>query len=351
VVAPDIIKNMISLGLTFIASLFTARLVIAFKIIDMPNARSSHCTPIPRSGGIAIVIGSIVGLATTGLNTLMLYGKILPWRVLGIAMLGIAVLGLMDDLKSLKATTRFGWQFILGAMAVGCGDLALKTLPLSDYDAPLSLGVAGSILAVLWLVAYTNAFNFMDGLNGMSGGTTVISALFISIMAWQGGEVLLCKAAILLAIATMGFLIYNFPRAKLFLGDVGSYFIGFALAGYGLIAYKGHGTQISPWLFLILYFAYLFDTGFTILRRLRRGENIFSSHRGHLYQLLQQTGWSHTQVSLLYWGFACLQGIVALHLQYHSPSMQFIALGTFMLGGSLYAALIVKRAHAWGVLS
>jgi UDP-N-acetylmuramyl pentapeptide phosphotransferase/UDP-N-acetylglucosamine-1-phosphate transferase len=350
---PTVAKYSLSAGLAFGAALVGGRLMMACNIIDVPNERSSHIVPTPKSGGIAVILGFVIGLCSLGFVDLYHYERyIIPWRILGMGMLAFAAIGFLDDLRPLKPLFRFGWQFLVAALVVGFGSLSFTNIPLPGIG-DVVLGMMGRVMALFWLVAYTNAFNFMDGLNGLSGGTAILTSLFIALFAQESGNTLLHDAALLLAAASVGFLLFNFPRASLFLGDVGSYFIGFALASFGLIAHQSTEIEkgLSVWTLLILFFIYVFDTGFTLIRRAWRKENVFTAHRSHLYQLLQQTGWSHSAVAMLYWGFTLLQGWIALTVHLASPLIQCLALAGLFWLASIYAWWVMRRARKKGLSS
>lgn len=156
----DISHYIISLGLTFIISLLIARFMIACNIVDQPNARSSHSTPMPRSGGVAIVVSFIIGLWIFGWRHPAPFWYFPAWRILGLGLCSIALLGFIDDLRSLKATTRFGLQLIICIMLIGLGAVSFSNFPFIN-EGWLGQGL-GIFILLIWLLSYTNAFNFLQ---------------------------------------------------------------------------------------------------------------------------------------------------------------------------------------------
>ena len=320
-----------------------ARLVITLNITDNPNHRSSHTKPTPRCGGIAILGAYFTSfILTQAFFTSAPSIDLQPWLVLHAAMFVFAVIGFMDDVYSLSSTKRFLMQIIVAAVTVIFADLSLTTLTIPGLNT-VSLGILGTLGAMLWLIAYTNIFNFMDGLNGISGGVAIINFCFLAIIAYRCHNTLVCTATLYLMAATLGFLIYNFPHGRLFMGDVGSYFLGFTLAGFTLILLTYNPQSLSPWIFIILYFNYIFDTALTVIQRTLKGQNITIAHREHLYQRLQQSGWSHAQVSSLYGSMSAVQGFASLYCLDESARVQCWMLTVFLLIYSFYAFWVMEK--------
>lgn len=246
-------------------------LLRADQFMDVPNHRSSHSAPVPRGGGVAVVL------------TLALLGAwALPWNVptavLLLLMLAHAAVGLVDDLRSLPSTVRLLAQ-VLGAGAFAA--VALAEGSASWWWFPvLAVAVAG----------YVNAYNFMDGVNGISALTAAVVGAH---WAWVGhaeDQQLFLGAGLVLLGAALGFLPWNAPRAKVFLGDVGSYGIGFFIVGLSVLAV----SEGLPWQWalapLVVYGA---DTGWVLVKRFRGGRSLTEAHREHVYQRLVDGGWPH----------------------------------------------------------
>jgi Fuc2NAc and GlcNAc transferase len=257
-------------------------------LVDVPNARSSHLHPRPRGGGLGVLAGVVAGLLCS-----------LPWSPTSAALtllaaaLALAAVGLADDRAPLPVWPRLLAQVAaaLVLVAVTGGLPALPLPPPADLPLPAALGGA---LAVLWLVGVTNFFNFMDGIDGLAGGQAVLVLLAVAALGWSGDGALLALVA---AAATLGFLVLNWPPASLFLGDGGSGFLGFLLAGLPLLAPP---EQRTPALLVVGVGMALFllDPAWTLLVRLRRGERLGAAHREHLYQRLAAPAVSHARVTV-----------------------------------------------------
>ncbi|MEW6636031.1 MAG: glycosyl transferase [Actinomycetota bacterium] len=269
-----------------------ARFAVGRNLLDVPNLRSSHEVPTPRLGGVAFLAGTWAGFAL-----------LLPregWPLLLAATLMWAV-GLVDDLSGLGFKTKAAAQALLAAALLALHPPALLA------GAPGALGVAVFAVGVLWIVALCNAYNFMDGIDGITGGVAVINALSLWAIA---GEAFLPA----LVGATLGFLVWNIGPASMFCGDSGSYFLGFGLAAVALYAPLPEGGW-SPVPFVacaLVFTPYLFDTGYTLVRRARAGKNVFSAHREHVYQRITPTTRMHRRTSNLYYGASVVAGLAAL---------------------------------------
>ena len=322
-------------------------LVQRAKVLDIPNSRSSHSNSTPTLGGIAIVTTFYLGLGLA-----WIFGEIPEaWqsRILGIAGAGLLVAGisLYDDLKDLpsfiRLLTQTGAALLVTALSLGG-----QTGSVPGVFPPLVWHTAAVLAALIWMTGLTNALNFMDGLNGMTGGNAFIAALFFGLISLSRGSGLTLILSYALAAGILGFLIFNFPRGRLFMGDVGSAFLGFifaALAIFGSL-YASIPLPVIP----LLFFHFIFDTGFTLIRRWRRGENVFQAHRSHLYQLLNQTGLSHTAVSGLYIAMAFFQGLGALWLD-RNPGLEGLLIFIPFLGAQiLYSYLVMSLARKKGLI-
>ena len=248
--------------------------------LDTPCARSCHTTPTPRGGGVAPAIGAGAGLVTSEIS-----GE--PFLALLAAGALFGLIGLVEDLRGAPALPRLTAQLVVA--------VALLPWLLSDLGGPLVWRVLFGGGVVVWIASYVNAFNFMDGINGISVAQVVVAGLtWWAVAQWHGVEAL-ATGALVLTMAALGFLPFNFPRARMFLGDVGSYFIGAwmaVLAVLGLRAGIAFEAVFAP---LALYLA---DTGATLVRRARRRDTWYEPHRDHAYQRLHhQVGWSHTRTT------------------------------------------------------
>jgi len=262
------------------------------NLLDIPNHRSSHVVATPRTGGLALIAALLAGLALSWAS-----GSAAPDALLLLGgALCIAVVGFVDDIRSLPASGRLVVQLVVAAaVAVVIGPLSLP---------PAVDGRVSTVLTVIWITALVNAYNFMDGIDGLAGGHAVVGGVGWAIIGMLAGSPALVAIGSLVAAAAAGFLVHNWPPAKVFMGDAGSSFLGFLFGAVALLV-RGQDTRAVHWAVLLTW-PLLFDTGFTLLRRIRRRENILIAHRSHLYQRLTATGMAHSHVSLLYSGLAVM---------------------------------------------
>jgi UDP-N-acetylmuramyl pentapeptide phosphotransferase/UDP-N-acetylglucosamine-1-phosphate transferase len=299
------------------------RFAVGRNLLDVPNLRSSHDVPTPRLGGVAIFLGMLSGV--------IILGPVGLWPLLAAAALVWAV-GLADDLSNLH----FGVKAVLQALAaVG---LLLLYPPTILSDAPGLLGVLVLAVGVFWLVALSNAFNFMDGIDGITGGVALVNALFLAPLVGQAGGFLPALIG-----ATAAFLIWNISPASIFLGDSGAYLIGFSLAAVALYAPALSGQEWTPLGFLacvVVFTPYLFDTAYTLVRRLRSGagKSIFLAHREHIYQRITPTTGMHRRTSNLYYGASVIAGFAALLIS-RGDVLSFVGVALALACCILLAAL------------
>ena len=279
------------------------------QIVDMPNERSSHTRPTPRGGGLVIV--SVTLLCGFLLAVVSLPGgswiTCVPY--LGGSLL-VAIVSWLDDVRTLPSWLRLGAHLLAACIAVaGLGYWKEVSLPLVGT---VSLGGWGAVVTVFWIVGLTNAYNFMDGTDGIAGAQAVVASLGWAVLGWIGGIPMVGGLGLALAGSSLGFLIHNWPPARIFMGDVGSAFLGYTLAVfpvmYGFFDEAGSGIWAVA---LLLVWPFVFDTLFTFARRLRKGENVFAAHRSHLYQRMTTAHSGHARVALLYSGLALIGGLLA----------------------------------------
>ena len=301
--------------LTFAAGLaalsaVVVRLMIAVRVMDTPDARKAHDRPIPKGGGVGIVAAFLVGVAV--LYVFARFSRIAEPYFLGVigAALLIAGVALLDDVWDWPFTVKLGAQLLAALVAVGSG------IYVRDYRVPylggFYVGWVGAPATLVWILFATNAMNFIDGLNGLAAGVALIAAAFLAGIAASQGSWFAYFAALLLAAGLIGFLPFNFPRARIFMGDVGSQFCGFMLAMLGVVAGRFDGVELSLLLVPMLLSGVLCDVAFTLVRRALAGERLTVPHRGHLYQVAQRSGVPAPAVALVHWGFTAWGGVCCL---------------------------------------
>jgi Fuc2NAc and GlcNAc transferase len=275
-------------------------------VLDVPNERSSHLVPTPRGGGAAIV-GVTLGcfslwLVWTGPPSLQSD----LWYVGG--GLFVAVISAWDDLRSLPSVPRLAAHMVAAGSAVwGIGAWQVVQLPGS---AVLQLGWVGIGFTLFWICGMTNAYNFMDGIDGIAGLQGVVAGLAWGALGWISGRPEIALLGSLLAASCVGFLVHNRPPARIFMGDVGSAFLGYSFAILPLLLDLSSVTSILAGLCIVWVF--VFDAALTLLRRLLRGEDVLTAHRSHLYQRLTAAGLSHGRVSLIYGALAVSGALAAV---------------------------------------
>jgi UDP-N-acetylmuramyl pentapeptide phosphotransferase/UDP-N-acetylglucosamine-1-phosphate transferase len=292
-------------GVAFLISGALVPLLVNFAVgrnlLDVPNLRSSHEVPTPRLGGVAIFAGTLAGIALLGLGGDL--REAWPLLVAAALMWGV---GLADDLGNLHFGAKAAAQALLAS------GLLLLYPPQVLTDTSGATRVLAFAVGVIWVVALCNAFNFMDGIDGFTGGVALVNVLFLAPLAGEAGAFLPVLAG-----ATAGFLIWNVHPASIFVGDSGAYFLGFCLAAVALYApvpVDGGWTPFGFVACVLIFTPYLFDTSYTILRRLRTGvgKNIFLAHREHIYQRITPTTGMHRRTSNLYYGASVIAGFAAL---------------------------------------
>ena len=319
-------------GLSYSGIYLIRRYAEKRRILDHPNERSSHKVPTPRGGGLAIVM-CVLGVGL-GFVILAEPNKRLIYLVCG-AM--IAWLGWRDDLHSLSPRLRFAVQGIVAALSIWwLGYFKVVTIPLFG---DLQLGVVGILITFLWIVGLTNAYNFMDGINGLAGGVALSAGIGWMWLASNINNPFVFWIAFAVTAGSLGFLGHNWSPAKIFMGDVGSTFLGYSFAVLPLISSDQGGDALL--LGTLLMWTIIMDAGVTFIGRLIRGENVFAPHRSHLYQRLVLAGYKHETVSSLYILLTLLAGFLAYEWsQGHqiAAPLIFIGLPVVWLILSVYAA-------------
>jgi len=306
-------------------------------IVDTPNSRSSHTRTTPRGGGLAIVAVVSCG----ALLAAILHPEAI-WRVVGIMLpaLVIAAISWVDDIESLKNRTRISIHMIAGLIAIAILG-PVEQVDLGSF-ACIDLGFAAWPLTLLWIVGLTNAFNFMDGIDGIAGITAVVAGFAIALVAAMVQAPAVVAIAAAFAAASLGFLSCNWPPARIFMGDVGSAFCGFLIAVLPLAVPVESVPGIVPVVVIALW-PFIFDTAYTIVRRMRKRENIFKAHRSHIYQRLVIAGWSHRAVSSLYGGLAAMSAGLAV-MPLFDPAVRatadHVVLSTIVIGMVLLIGLV-----------
>ena len=310
----------------FVVALIVSLVVMPFVILlaqktgalDAPNARKVHKKPIPRIGGLGIYAGfmaAIIFIAIKfGLNDEMIK------ETVGLVLSGslIVALGLVDDYKNLPAKIKLSGQICAAAVLVLLFDVRIDfvTDPFGDYFYfdNLPIPYLAIPITMFWLVGLTNTVNLIDGLDGLAAGVASIASFTILLVALEQNFILVAVLTAALAGAAIGFLKYNFHPAKIFMGDTGSMFLGFMLAG---ISVTGAVKSVATIALIVPIFALglpILDTTFAIVRRVRGGVPIFKPDKGHLHHRLLSAGFTQRQAVLLMYVISALFGLSAIAL-------------------------------------
>lgn len=281
---------LISLLLTGV----TRRLALSRGVLDLPNQRSSHTIPTPRGGGVAIVLTTTAALAVLGLMGML---PIVVLAALGGGGIAVAFVGFYDDHQRLSAKVRLAVHFAAAIWALAW----LGGLPsLQIGDQLISFGWTGYVLGSLGIVWTLNLFNFMDGIDGIAASEAIFVACAGALVGFQAGAPSAVPAvAFAFAAACCGFLAWNWPPAKIFMGDVGSGYIGYFIAVLAIVAARENPVELFVW--LILGGIFFVDATVTLVRRLLRRERAHEAHRTHAYQWLARRWRSHQRVTSIVW--------------------------------------------------
>ncbi len=285
---------LLLIGFTVLSSVLTGvlrRYAIRKEIIDIPNFRSSHTTPTPRGGGVSIVITFLMGLVIFPYLNVVSWEIALPFLLAGLI---IAIIGFLDDHGHIRAEIRLFFHFLSAGIVV----FGVSGLPeLSFFGYKIDFSIIGWVLATVATVWILNLFNFMDGIDGIAGIEAFISTLVMGILNYfildQMNIALLHFA---LAATVLGFLIWNFPPAKIFMGDAGSGFLGLMLAA--LLLLSSHISESLFWGWLVMLGVFIVDATYTLIHRLIRGEKPHQAHRSHAYQFASRRYGSHKKITL-----------------------------------------------------
>jgi UDP-GlcNAc:undecaprenyl-phosphate/decaprenyl-phosphate GlcNAc-1-phosphate transferase len=334
------------LGLALLSAL-VVRAMISLRVMDTPEARKVHDRPTPKGGGVGIVAAFLVGLLL--LYYFAEFARLAREYFLGViaAAFAIAFVAFLDDLFDWSFKVKLGVQALAALVAVGTG------IYVHDYAVPyvgaVYIGWIGFPLTMAWLLFTTNAVNFIDGLNGLAGGVVLIASAFLAVFSALYGGWFCYAASGLLGAGLLGFLPFNFPRARIFMGDVGSQFCGFMIAVLGVVASRFDGAELSFLLVPLLLSGVLYDVAFTLVRRFLAGENITQPHRGHLYQIAHRSGVPAVIVSLMHWGFAVFGGLCCVLFLCLTAEWKPLALALAVAPQLFWTRFVVVRARRAGI--
>jgi UDP-N-acetylmuramyl pentapeptide phosphotransferase/UDP-N-acetylglucosamine-1-phosphate transferase len=327
--------------LTFFASIVLTIFMMRINITDMPNERSSHARPTPKSGGIAIALSFYIGMLYLYFYDSIVIHQQHFWLLMAASFVMLTI-AFLDDKREIKPLHKIIGQ-IFAAWLITYGGISINMLPI-PLMATIGLPpIIDEILTICWVIFFLNAFNFMDGINGIASGTALIACLFLGMIAYAVNADYVFYGCVILFMAILGFFLFNFPFGKIFMGDTGTQFIAFVITMLGLEASVEH-IGISFYVLPLVFSLFIYDVGLTIIRRLGRRENIFKAHRSHLYQLLNRAGMPHTKVTMIYLAFAAIGGALALFNFYYGYLWLVLLLTLiYVVGFSVFVSYYAKK--------
>ena len=301
--------------------------------LDHPNERSLHDRPTPRTGGIALmgalylgvlIFGALSWIRSSPDESIAVFDSTGWWILMMTGV--ISFVSLMDDRKGLPIAVRFGVHLLAATFLVIGSGLALPPTAVPMFGL-IKWGCITAPLTVLFLVWMANLYNFMDGMDGFAGGMTVIGCGLLGYLGWQAHHPVIFVIGTLQSAVAAGFLVHNFPPAKIFMGDVGSVATGFLVAA--LIVLGCRDGVFDLWVPLIAFSPFVLDATVTLARRMLRYEYVWEAHRDHYYQRLVLSGWGHKRTVLAEYGVMMLCGGLALFYQYASEEWRLVVLGVW----------------------
>ncbi len=317
---PAIFITLLAFSVAALTVGWLARGRVAHLALDEPNTRSLHTTPVPRTGGIGLLLGVAAGWAWIEPHFSWPF-----WAALGL----LIAISLLDDLRGLSAAVRFATHLLAAALTA--------TALIGMQESVLLLAIA--TLAIGWMC---NLYNFMDGSDGLAGGMTVSGFLVYAAASGFAGSVQFALLNLTVAAAAAGFLLYNFHPARIFLGDTGAVPLGFLAAAFGIIGWLQHDW--TWWFPLLVFSPFIVDASVTLVRRLFSGARVWEAHRDHYYQRLVQLKPGHRGTALAEYALMAACGLTALGAMTLTTTLQY---GVLAAAVALYAGLIIGIERAW----
>lgn len=304
------------------------------QVVDTPNERSLHRRATVTGGGVAVAL-----VVITVWSGLWMIGKA-PNPVLLVPIAGLSLIGLMDDVHNLGWIPKLGLQLVLAVVFVSVyGSFS----QLEAFGLALDAPALNAVFSILWILALVNIYNFMDGIDGLAGGYGALKACVLGLwFAVLGGDGLSLYLYGVMA-ACLGFLIWNWSPARIFLGDSGSMMLGGTLASIAILGQREYDIPLGA--FILLYAVFIGDTMYTLARRARRGEKLWRAHREHLYQRAVQSGLGHAAVTGIVLGLSAIISVFAsLEMSRTGPRILWLLLCLAILWTAMM--LVKKREQA-----
>lgn len=325
----------LTLLICFISSILITPLVkkLAIKIgaTDKPNQRKVHQKIMPRLGGLAIYISFIIGFIIWSPDVRYALPILIGSTV-------IIITGILDDMMELSAKVKFGGQLIAAGIVVIYGGIQVEFITL-PFGGQIDFGFLDIPITIIWIVGITNAINLIDGLDGLAAGVSSIALITISGMAMMMGYGFVAALGAIVLASTLGFLIYNFHPAKIFMGDTGALFLGFMISVLSLLGFKGV-TMVSLIIPVIILGVPISDTFFAIIRRIVHKQPISAPDKSHLHHCLLKLGFSHRQTVLIIYAIAAFFALAAVIFSQAKLWGAFLLIGVLLILIEIFAEKI-----------
>lgn len=319
-----ILLGMMSLSVVGLLTPLMRKIAIKLNVVDYPTeSHKTHVNPIPYLGGVAIILGVIFVIYIASVVSQFTKSTFLLASTILIPAFIMGVVGLIDDVRKLMPWPRFLMQTFFG-IAISLSLVITETL-----GSPFGNAWIDVPLTSLWIVGITNAVNFFDNIDGGASGAMFISSAFLFVLAWQSGQILIAAMSMVVAGATIGFLLWNRPPARIYMGDAGALFLGVLMASLSTRFDPIPIDRLASYSIPILLLAIpIMDTSVAVLSRIQRGISPFQGGRDHLSHRLMGLGYSKKQAVLILWLlslFFCLMATAISNASYHleRPLMLF----------------------------
>lgn len=330
------LKLLLVFAIALIFSMFLTPLVrklaLKFGIIEKSNPRKPHKKVITCLGGVAIYAGFVISLLLASFVFLRNLDSFFLRNLVGLfsGATIIVVLGLIDDTHGTTALQKIGLQVVAALVTSVIFDIKITYLILPTLG-KIDFGILSIPITLIWVIGLTNALNWVDGLDGLAAGITSIACVSLLVIGWRGGE--LVSAVIITALmgASLGFLKYNFYPAKILMGDTGSNFLGFVLANVAIMGSLKSAAVLSLMIPILILGVPIFDTLFSVWRRVRLSKNPITPDTDHLHYRLIKLGLTHRQTVLVIYGVSGVLSLCAIFLQ-RSATLTSLAIVVFVIG-------------------
>lgn len=301
--------------LSLMGTYFLSSSASFLRIMDHPNERSLHNFPVVRTGGIAIVFSVLISIFFL-MSIFTLDGSLI-W--IGIGTLLVGTISIIDDILTVSIISRIVIHFIAACLIVAGGySLDILYFPGVVLALPLAIVLTITIIYVVWMI---NLYNFMDGMDGLAAGMAVFGFGTFALIGWIENENAFFLLNLIVCLSSLGFLVFNFPPARIFMGDFGSSTLGFLAASSSLWAEK---EGIIPlWISILLFSPFIVDSTVTLLSRVLRRQQFWEAHKTHYYQRLVQHGWGHKKVVLCEYAVMLLCCVTAIFIDKFEAGLQW----------------------------